>query len=313
MRLELAGSLIRPDPLVLTFTADDSITISDYIDLGYTHFDVICIGAGGGRGGGIDTNNTGTTVRNYGGAGGGGGFHRNNGLLSALPDTCSVVVGSQGSDGANHISDPGLTSDGGDGEASTFNTNTCRASGGKGGKRAQSNSTTVATQADGGDGGVGNRTIAGGGGTGGSAGTPTVLGPGTPGTPGQDGTLLQNIGKGGGGGAGGVGTYAGVMCNAATTGGKGTYNPADTSVYGVGESPLNDTPSGASTIIPGRASGGKAAPLNGLPTLYGRSGMSGIVVIRLVSVGTPRVATPPPSTLDNDYGEAIYGESVYGS
>jgi hypothetical protein len=313
MRLELAGSLIRPDPLVLIFTADDSITIPNYIELGYTHFDVICIGAGGGRGGGIDTNNTGTKVRNYGGSGGGGGFHRTSGLLSALPDTCSVVVGSQGVNGTDHNSDPGSTSDGGDGGASTFNTNTCRASGGKGGKRAQSNSTTVATQAHGGDGGVGNRTIAGGGGTGGTAGTPTDTGPGTPGTPGQDGTFYQNIGKGGGGGAGGVGTYLGVMCNAATAGGKGEYNPADTSVYGVGESPSNDIPSGAPTIVPGRASGGKAAPLNGLPTLYGRSGMAGVVVIRLTSVGQPKPVTPPPSELDNTYGKAIYGESTYSS
>lgn len=283
MRLELAGSLIRPDPLVLTFTGDGSITISDFTDLEYTHFDVICIGAGGGRGGGIDTENTGTTIRNYGGEGGGGGFHRVNGLLSALPDTCLVEVGMQGSDGTDHISDPGSTSDGGDGEASTFNANTCRASGGKGGKRAQSNSTTIATQADGGDGGIGNRAIAGGGAVGGTAGTPTATGPGTPGTNGQDGTLYQNIGKGGGGGAGGVGTYLGVMCNAATAGGKGEYNPADTSVYGVGGSPSNDVPSGAPSIIPGKAGGGKAAPLNGLPTLYGRSGMPGIVIIRLTS------------------------------
>lgn len=283
MRLELSGSLIRPDPLLLTFAANDTFTIADYTALGYTHFDVICIGAGGGKGGGIDTANTGTLVRNYGGAGGGGGFHRVRGILSALPATCPVVVGSPGAAGTDHSSNPALTTNGGDGGASTFNGTTCRASGGKGGKRAQSNSTTVGTVADGGDGGIGDRTIVGGGGLGGTAGVPTATGPGTPGTNGQDGTFAQNIGKGGGGGAGGVGKYGGTMLNAATSGGKGAYNPGDTSVYGIGEVPTDDPNTGAPTTVPGRASGAKAAPLNGLPTLYGRSGMSGVVVIRLTA------------------------------
>lgn len=283
MRLELAGSLIRPDPLLLTIAAGTTLTIADYTSLGYTHFDVICIGAGGGKGGGIDTGNTGTLVRNYGGAGGGGGFHRVRGLLSALPATCPVVVGAAGAAGTNHTSDPALTTNGGDGGASTFNATTCRASGGKGGKRAQSNSTTVTTQANGGDGGVGDRTIAGGGAVGGTAGTPTATGPGTAGTDGKDGTFFQNIGQGGGGGAGGVGKYGGLMLDAATAGGRGAYNPGDTSVYGIGEDPTNDPNSGAPTIVPGRASGAKAAPLTGLPTFYGRSGAPGIVVIRLTA------------------------------
>src|SRR3954469_13573985 len=115
MRIELSGSLIRPDPLLLSFSANQNITISDYIDMGYTHFDVICIGGGGGKGGGIDTNNTGTNVRNWGGAGGGGGYHRVRVLLSALPNNVPVVVGDKGTDGTNHISDPTLTSNGGDG------------------------------------------------------------------------------------------------------------------------------------------------------------------------------------------------------
>jgi hypothetical protein len=281
--MELAGSLIQPDPLVMTYTVDDTFTVADYTALGYTHFDVICIGAGGGKGGGIDTANTGTLVRNYGGAGGGGGYHRVRGLLSALPTSCPIVVGVQGSDGNNDVSNPANTTNGGDGGYSSFNDPTCRASGGKGGKRAQSNSTTVATLADGGDGGIGDRTIAGGGAAGGTAGTPTATGPGTPGTSGKDGTFFQNIGQGGGGGAGGVGKYGGTMLNAATSGGKGSYNPADTSVYGVGEAPSNDPNSGAPSIVPGRASGAKAAPLNGLPTLYGRSGKSGVVIVRLTA------------------------------
>ena len=133
-----------------------------------------------------------------------------------------------------HASNPAVTTDGADGGASSFNATTCRASGGKGGKRVQSNSLTVSTQANGGDGGVGNRTIAGGGATGGVAGTPSATGPGTPGTAGVDGTFFSNVGKGGGGGAGGVGKYGGVTCNAATAGGRGAYNPGDTSVYGPG-------------------------------------------------------------------------------
>lgn len=283
MRFELSGSLIRPAPLVLTYTSDDTFDTLSYIDLGYTNFEVICIGGGGGRGGGIDTANTGTLIRNFGGKGGGGGFHRIRGLLSALPDTCSVVVGSAGAAGTDDSTNPAATTDGGDGEASTFNTNTCRASGGEGGKRAQSNSDTVSTQADGGDGGIGNRVIAGGGAAGGTAGTPSSSGPGTPGTAGVDGSITNNgiIGKGGGGGAGGVGKYGGTTCNAATAGGRGSYNPGDTSVYGPGYSPTNDAASGSENIIPGDASGAKAAPLNGLPTLYGTSGHDGVVIIRL--------------------------------
>lgn len=294
MRLELSGSLIRPDPLVLTYTADATFDTLSFIDLAYTHFEVICIGGGGGHGGGIDTDNTGTTVRSYGGAGGGGGFHRIRGLLSALPNSCAVVVGAGGSVGVSQSGNPpnlGAVTDGADGEASTFNTNTCRASGGKGGKRVQANSVTVTSQADGGEGGIGNRTVAGGGAAGGIAGVPTSTGPGTPGTSGVDGSISNNgiVGKGGGGGAGGVGKYDGTTCNPATSGGRGSYNPGDTSVYGPLDTPDNDVDTGAVGIIPGGASGAKAAPLNGLPTVYGRSigfgsdGEPGIVIIRLTA------------------------------
>src|SRR4029077_7514783 len=133
MRLELSGTLVQPDPLVIKFNSNQNFTPQQYIDLGYTHFDVICIGAGGGMGGGIDTANTGTLIRSYGGAGGGGGFHRVRGLLSALPATCPIVVGQGGAVGTEHASNPALTTNGGDGGVSTFNNNTCRASGGQGG------------------------------------------------------------------------------------------------------------------------------------------------------------------------------------
>lgn len=287
MRFELSGSLIRPDPLVLTYTDDAEFDTLSYIDLGFTHFEVICIGGGGGKGGGIDTQNTGTTVKSYGGAGGGGGFHRIRGLLSALPNTCNIVVGKAGTDGVDQAGNPpnlASVTNGGDGEASTFNTNTCRASGGKGGKKVQANSVTAQSLADGGDGGIGNRVIAGGGALGGVAGTPTAPGPGTPGTNGFDGSITNNgvIGKGGGGGAGGVGTYAGVTCNAATSGGRGSYNPSDIAVYGPSGSPSNDD-SISAIIIPGIASGAKASPLNRIPTIFGQSGSQGIVIIRLTA------------------------------
>lgn len=291
MRLELAGSLIVPDPLVLRYDTDQTFDTVAYRALGYTHFEVICIGAGGGMGGGIDTANTGTLVRNYGGAGGGGGFHRSRGLLSALSNSCPVVVGVGGTLGTEHASNPASTTDGGDGGYSTFNTTTCQASGGKGGKRAQSNSLTVATLADGGDGGIGARTVAGGGAAGGVAGTPSATGPGVLGTAAVDGTLANNVGKGGGGGAGGVGKYTpAVTCNAATAGGRGAYNPGDTSVYGPGDNPHTDPNSGSLNVMPGGASGAKAAPLNGLPTVYGQSqqgsravGAPGVVIIRLTA------------------------------
>lgn len=285
MRLELAGTLVQPDALVLRYTAAASFIPEDYTDLGYTHFEVICIGAGGGHGGGINTANTGTLVRNYGGEGGGGGFHRVRGLLSALPASCPIVVGVGGGDGTDHASNPALTTDGADGGTSSFNSPTCRASGGKGGKRAQSNSTTVTTDADGGEGGLGNRTAAGGGAAGGIAGTPSATGPGTLGVSADNGTLIQNVGQGGGGGAGGVGKYSagGLTLNAATSGGRGSYNPGDTSVYGIGDSPGPDPDSGSQDVVPGGASGAKASPLNGLPTVYGRSGEAGIVVVRLTA------------------------------
>ena len=108
-----------------------------YKDLGYTHFEVICIGGGGGMGGGIDTANTGTLIRSYGGAGGGGGFHRVRGLLSALPDCVQLLLVLVVLWELNMPVILHLTTNGGNGGASTFNGTTCRASGGKGGKRVQ--------------------------------------------------------------------------------------------------------------------------------------------------------------------------------
>lgn len=287
MRLELAGSIVHREPLVLTYSANGDFVPDTYIDMGYTNFEVICIGAGGGIGGGINTANTGTLVRSYGGAGGGGGLHRVRGLLSVLPASCPIVVGTGGVAGTEHASDPAQTTNGGDGGYSTFNGMTCMASGGKGGKRVQTNDLVTTTQANGGQGGIGGTVIAGGGGAGGVAGTPTATGPGTAGTPGSDGIWDGVIGSGGGGGAGGVGKYGGTTLNAGTSGGRGSYNSSDLSVYGPAGAPVVDPDSGASDVIPGFAGGAKASPLNGLPQVYGSSKSArvqsdnGFVVIRL--------------------------------
>ena len=292
MRLELSGSLIIPDPLVINFHNSQNFDPIEYINKGYTNFDVISIGGGGGMGGGIDTANTGTLARSYGGAGGGGGIHRVVGLLSGLPTSCPVVVGAGGAVGTEHSFDPSQTTSGGDGGPSSFNGTTCRASGGIGGRRVTTNSLTSATGADGGAGGLGGRTAVGGGGAGGVAGTPTAAGPGTPGTNGRDGSWDGAIGSGGGGGAGGVGKYGsgGTTCNAATNGGRGAYNTNDLSAYAPGDTPSPDPGSGSLNVIPGGAGGAKASLVNGLPYIYGSSegrlaaGDPGIVIVRLTAM-----------------------------
>lgn len=287
MRIELAGSFVKPEPLILKFDSDQTFVPLEYINLGYTSFDVICIGAGGGRGGEIDTLNTGTLIRNYGGEGGGGGFHRVKGFLKLLPTSCPVVIGAAGDPGTDHASNPANTTDGTDGGYSSFDDPTCRASGGKGGKRVQTNSDTVRTLADGGEGGLGDSTTVGGGAAGGVAGIPTPTGPGTLGTNGIDGTFVSDIGEGGGGGAGGVGKYGGqggslIVCNPGTIGGRGSYNPADLSVYGWDPDPTPHSSQGFDAA-PGKAGGAKGTPLNGSPTVYGYSGSPGIVILRLTA------------------------------
>ena len=280
MRFELSGEIAHADPQVIIFESDDDFDTLGYLDLGYTTIDVICIGGGGGRGGGVDTANTGSLIRTYGGEGGGGGFQRVQGLLSQLPDTCPVIVGDAGAAGTEHPSNPGLTTDGGDGAYSSFNTNFCQASGGKGGKRAQTVSTTVNPLADGGDGGIGNRTAVGGGGIGGHCGDPDDD-PSTS-TDGEDGPIIDNIGHGGGGGAGAISKYDGTSYLEATGGGRGSWDPDNLLVAGDGEDPqVGGT--GVDQSKPGRGGGAMAKPLSGLPYNYGQAGVNGAVVIYLSS------------------------------
>jgi hypothetical protein len=69
--------------------------LADYDTLDYTHYEVICIGGAGGRGGNFPH----SAFYSYGGAGGGGGLNRINGKLVDLPSSIPVVVGQPGANG----------------------------------------------------------------------------------------------------------------------------------------------------------------------------------------------------------------------
>jgi hypothetical protein len=298
MRINFAGSLTILNPIVLVFTADGAFSAAPYLAAGYSVFEAMCIGGGGGRGGnyfGKDFNHTANTLHIYGGEGGGGGSQHVKGVLSALPDPCGVVVGAAGTAGTDRLTDSTVeydvpTTDGGDGGHSSFNDGalpTCRASGGKGGKRVYTATVDIDPASDGGDGGAGNSTTAGGGGTGGLAGTLTSspfpeppVSPGVGTLIGGVGTLVGAVGKGGGGGPGGMGIIAPVAAQRikATKGEKGSYNPSDQSVMDTG-GPLNlDT---GLEIWPGAGGGARVTPLNDSIYVYGRGGVAGIVVVRL--------------------------------
>jgi hypothetical protein len=283
MRINFAGSLTKLKPIVLVYDADAIFSKADYVTLGYTVFEVICIAGGGGRGGnyfGEDFNDSSKTLKVYGGMGGGGGYHRIKGTLAALPSSTNIVVGGAGTQGTDLLTDSTdeydiSTTDGGDGGNSHFNNPTCIASGGKGGKRVYSATLDIDPNCSGGDGGSGASSAAGGGGLGAVAGTLTVP-PELPGV----GTLLGGVGKGGGGGAGGLGLTAPSITTRieATNGEKGSYNSVDQSVFDVGGSVSLDT---GLLIVPGWGGGARTTPLNGSNLVYGRSGAPGAVVLRL--------------------------------
>ncbi len=283
MRIAFAGSLVRLNPLVLVYDADAVFSKAAYVTAGYKNFEAIAIGGGGGRGGnyhGKDFNDATKTLMIYGGMGGGGGFHRIKGVLSALPSSVNVVVGSAGTQGTDRLTDATVeydipTTNGGNGGNSHFNNPACIASGGKGGKRVYTATIDIDPACDGGEGGEGNSSAAGGGGIGAVAGTLT--------TPAEDpgvGSLVGGIGNGGGGGAGGLGVMAPVVTTRiqSTKGEKGAYNPSDQSVFDVGGPIGLDT---GLQIIPGWGGGARVTPLNGSSRAYGRSGVTGVVVLRL--------------------------------
>ena len=288
MRINFAGSLLKLNPLVLVYEANDTFVKAAYVSAGYRNYEAIAIGAGGGRGGnyfGADWMDDSRTIHCYGGMGGGGGFHRIRGVLSALPSSVNVVIGGPGAQGTDRLIDSPVeydisTTDGGDGGTSHFNHPACVASGGKGGKRVYTATLSVDPYSDGGDGGSGASSSAGGGGVGGIA--QIVTTPPLPELPvnGGAGTLVGGVGKGGGGGAGGVGlmTTPVTVQRTPTIGGKGAYNASDQSVYDYG-GPIG-TDSGL-LIVPGFGGGARTTPLTDSTKAYGRSGEQGVVVLRL--------------------------------
>lgn len=108
-------------PLWVPILEEGTFTPADYLAMGYTHFEAICIGAVGGRGGSggtgvswpeetvggithyhdpyIDTSLAwGNQYHGWGGGGGGGGRQKVTGRLDELPSTVPVVVGQPGAD-----------------------------------------------------------------------------------------------------------------------------------------------------------------------------------------------------------------------
>jgi len=257
MRVEFAGYSGPLPPFVLNLVNGVPFLKAQYLAMGYTNYDVICIGSAGGRGIGIDA-----IYNSKGGAGGGGGVQWVEGLLSSLPVSSPVDVGVAGADA---ISPNGKY--GGDGDRSRFNTNTCRASGGKGGFPGYGVFPSPFPHGDGGAGGMGGISDVSGSGA-------VFVGP-----------LPAGIGTGGKGGKGGV-FYNNAITTPATAGLPGTYSETNASIPGPGEEvSLNEF---GHLIVPGAGGGAKATPLNLKSTVYGsKIGGAlghGAVILRLTQV-----------------------------
>lgn len=279
----------------MTFHLRNGVTFvpQEYIDLGFTHFEVWCVGGAGGRGGVyhtlISSDPADNYIRKYGGGGGGGGMQVVKGLLSFLPIEVPVVVGVAGAD-ALETSSFGSLAHGGDGGYSSFNGTTCRASGGGGGRKPTSSS-EFDGGGTGGVGGIGGQTAVGGGGAGGIASSETAA---------QNGVWNGSIGSGGGGGWGGTANnLAGLALNF----------PTEASAGAVGcsaASPLNENAVDGTPVEfdeydnedykdahpdfkgtkPGFGGGGRPISVSGLSLAYGSGGSSaynpnGAVIIRL--------------------------------
>jgi len=310
MRLELSGSINALQPIVLIFTDSGTFNAGDYQDMGYTNFDVIIIGGGGGRGGntyGEDTEHPGSYVKTFGGEGGGGGFLRVKGLVSSLASTMDIVVGQGGAPGTDSIEaepfDPDATTAGEDGGYSQFfggdTTTAAACRGGFGGQPSISRSRDVSTNANGGAGGYPAM------GTGGAGGEAEIIAGGggggnTPPTRGENGVLNHSLlgsdtsdwwGGGGGGGPGGIETVTpgspptdGITSGLSEQGGRGSYSVNDESVYAMGGDDLTDHETGALRVVPGFGGGARITPLNHSYKVYGRSGQPGVIAIRLTVV-----------------------------
>lgn len=315
VRCELAGSSGSLVPIILQLT-EASFIKAGYVALGYTEYDVICIGAAGGRGANVAIVHGWTIEYDawpdyyfFGAAGGGGGMHRVQGNLSELPDVCPVEIGVPGLPGGINgdlgtvtANSPGLLSvlidearaaiafrPGSSGGPTSFNEDLCVASGGTGGKplftiagagpsaAPEYSAPTADLNGKGGNGGSGNTDVAGGGGVGGT----TNLSGSAASPNGADGGYDGQIGEGGGGGAGGLRVVypTPVTLFLASFGGRGSYSLSDTSVYGPG-GPNSDV-----NAQPGAGGGAKATPITRLPTVFGANtpgaDPDGAVFIRL--------------------------------
>lgn len=296
-RLGLAGSLINPPPVVLQFPLGlTRFNPLDYLTQGYTDYDVIVIGAGGGSGNGWIENEEFIGEEQYfgGGTGGGGGVHRVRGLLSLLSSSIDVYVGRVGTITTGYTPTYGLVRPGGDGEASYFGS-ICMASGGKGGG-VPLVSMAAASRAPGGAGGVGGSRVAGGGGVGGRDGSIN----------GVSGTWDGIVGQGGGAGCSGISWVqrppGSTTQYPAGNGGRGAYNVADTSVSDTTIYPSTDRSGNSGrpgTTEGGSGSGGNASSITGVSLIGGAGsnntrnllwipsspgGYNGLVVVRLYRV-----------------------------
>lgn len=314
MRFGLSGFGGPVLPKLIKLTDGVPFLKAIYVEQGYTNYEILCIGAAGGAGSGVNPGADGADQdgrRAFGGAGGGGGIHLVRGVLSTLPSSCDIVVGTAGADGPhshNYLDDgPGDKADGEDGGPSSVHDEggtsyICKAAGGIGGQAYQIYGfDSILIGGTGGHGGAGNVSNSSGGGSsnGGASSTDSEV----PADPGGDGTWNGVSGQGGGGGAGGVGWWMPdpdfpVLEFPPSNGGRGAYNVADLSVSGPGglaeRAPITDIGSGndldigayvADPLMPGAGGGAKATALNNLLTTYGskvegRSG-DGLVLIRL--------------------------------
>lgn len=281
-------------PLTFTYDANGNFDKTVWESFGYTIFEVMCVGAAGGRGsfahfmqgGGTNAPEQYFTA---GGAGGGGGLHIVAGFLADLDDISAIVVGQAGVERGRvqpgysawpisyneHNIDTGL--DGGDGGYSSFASTVCRASGGKGGKHSDvvigvntRQSGVWRPGGKGGAGGIGNSIVAGGGGVGGDY---TLLSEGSSSGGGgsfpavwdmlnaEDGVWDGVIGEGGGGGAGFTSGGGGVGSDAAWIPFNGAYVPVDL----LSAHDMNSTDGGRGSFSYGDST--KYGPRQNKPTL----------------------------------------------
>ena len=236
----------------ITFQPVDGeiFTPADWIAFGYTHYEISCVGAAGGKAGiaqyfcgysGWMPGGGGQYLYSFGGGGGGGGLHVVTGELDDLPAECDIVVGESGADGlpssgwtpSSNAAAVNVGTPGADGGSTSFAETVCMASGGEGGKVSDITRLLLMTGAtinnivieqvpggDGGDGGIGGQMSTGGGGSGADP-VKTAEGDNTtfpmPDTwqtdEGDDGAWDGEIGAGGGGGSGGTVVQWGAMPN----------------------------------------------------------------------------------------------------